>query len=50
VPVSRRHAESIVGLPYEEGRSLIEELNALAIHPDLSYEHRWRTVIGEVPA
>ena len=37
------HAEYIVGLPYKEGRSLIEELNALAIHPDLSYEHRWRT-------
>jgi taurine dioxygenase len=37
------HAEYIVGLPYEEGRSLIEELNALAVHPDLSYEHRWRT-------
>ena len=35
------HAEYIVGLPYDEGRSLIEELNALAIHPDLSYEHRW---------
>jgi taurine dioxygenase len=37
------HAESIVGLPYEEGRALIEDLNALAIHPDLSYEHRWQT-------
>ena len=35
------HAESIVGMPYEEGRALIEELNALAIHPDLTYEHRW---------
>ena len=35
------HAEYIVGLPYDEGRALIEELNALAIHPDLSYEHRW---------
>ena len=36
------HAEMIVGLPYAEGRALIEELNALAIHPDLSYEHRWK--------
>jgi len=36
------HAESIVGLPYNEGRALIEELNALAVHPDLTYEHRWR--------
>jgi len=35
------HAEYIVGMPYDEGRALIEELNALAIHPDLSYEHRW---------
>ena len=36
------HAESIVGMPYDEGRALIEELNALAVHPDLSYEHRWQ--------
>ncbi|HSU44333.1 MAG TPA: TauD/TfdA family dioxygenase [Casimicrobiaceae bacterium] len=36
------HAESIVGMPYEEGRALIEELNALAPHPDLTYEHRWQ--------
>jgi len=37
------HAEYIVGMPYEEGRALIEELNALAPHPDLTYEHRWTT-------
>lgn len=36
------HAESIVGMPYAEGRALIEELNALAIHPDLVYQHRWK--------
>jgi len=36
------HAESIVGMPYAEGRALIEELNALAVHPDLTYEHRWK--------
>jgi taurine dioxygenase len=36
------HAEYIVGMPYEDGRALIEELNALAVHPDLSYEHRWK--------
>jgi len=36
------HAEYIVGMPYDEGRALIEELNALAVHPDLTYEHRWR--------
>jgi taurine dioxygenase len=36
------HAEWIVGMPYDEGRALIEELNALAVHPDLTYEHRWK--------
>ncbi len=35
------HAESIVGIPYDEGRALIEALNALAPHPDLTYRHRW---------
>lgn len=35
------HAEYIVGMGYDEGRALIEELNALAIHPDLTYAHRW---------
>ena len=37
------HAEFIVGMPYEEGRMLIETLNANAVHADLSYEHRWKT-------
>ena len=36
------HAESIVGMPYDEGRALIDELNALAVHPDLTYQHRWK--------
>ncbi len=36
------HAEYIVGMPYAEGRALIEELNALAVHKDLTYEHRWK--------
>jgi taurine dioxygenase len=36
------HAEYIVGMDYDEGRALIEELNALAIQPDLTYEHRWQ--------
>jgi len=36
------HAEYIIGMPYDEGRALIEELNALAVHPDLTYEHRWK--------
>jgi alpha-ketoglutarate-dependent 2,4-dichlorophenoxyacetate dioxygenase len=37
------HGEYIAGMAYEEGRALIEELNALAVHPDLTYEHRWKT-------
>ena len=36
------HAEYVVGMPYAEGRALIDELNALAVHPDLTYEHRWK--------
>jgi taurine dioxygenase len=36
------HAEYILGMPYDEGRALIEELNAMAVHPDLTYEHRWK--------
>jgi taurine dioxygenase len=36
------HAEHILGMDYDEGRALIEELNALAIHPDLTYAHRWQ--------
>ena len=36
------HAEYIVGQPYDQGRSLIEELNALAVRRELTYEHRWR--------
>ena len=36
------HAESIVGMRYGEGRALIEELNALAVHPDLVWKHRWQ--------
>ena len=35
------HAEYIQGMPYDVGRALIEELNALAIHADLTYAHRW---------
>jgi len=36
------HAEYVLGMPYAQGRALIDELNALAIHPDLTYEHRWK--------
>ena len=35
------HAESIVGMDYAAGRALIEAINALIVHPDLTYEHRW---------
>ena len=36
------HAESIVDMSYDEGRALIDELNLLAVHPDLTYEHKWK--------
>jgi len=36
------HAEYVLGMPYDEGRALIEALNAMAVHPDLTYEHRWK--------
>jgi alpha-ketoglutarate-dependent taurine dioxygenase len=35
------HAEYILGMPYDEGRQLIEELNAMVVHEDLIWEHRW---------
>ncbi len=35
------HAEYIVGMDYDAGRALIEQLNALAIQPELCYEHHW---------
>jgi taurine dioxygenase len=35
------HAEYIVGMDYAAGRALIEELNTLAVHRDLTYEHHW---------
>jgi len=35
------HAEYIVGMDYDAGRALIEELNRMAVQPDLTYEHRW---------
>jgi alpha-ketoglutarate-dependent 2,4-dichlorophenoxyacetate dioxygenase len=35
------HAEYIVGMDYDESRALIDELNAIAVHMDLTYEHRW---------
>lgn len=35
------HAEYILGMDYNEGRQVIDELNDLIVHPDLTYEHRW---------
>lgn len=35
------HAETIVGLDYPQGRSLVEKVNALAVRPELTYRHRW---------
>ena len=36
------HAESIEGMPYEEGRQLIEELNVVATPSHLVYSHGWK--------
>jgi alpha-ketoglutarate-dependent 2,4-dichlorophenoxyacetate dioxygenase len=35
------HAEAIEGLPYDDGRALIEELNAMITPPERVYSHRW---------
>lgn len=35
------HAESIEGMPYDEGRALIEELNVAATPAPLVYSHAW---------
>jgi taurine dioxygenase len=35
------HAEYILGMDYAAGRALIDELNDLIVHADLTYEHRW---------
>ncbi len=36
------HAESIEGMPYEEGRALIEEINVLTTPPANVYSHIWK--------
>ena len=36
------HAESIVGMDYDAGRALIEEVNAKTTQPQFVYEHRWQ--------
>jgi alpha-ketoglutarate-dependent taurine dioxygenase len=35
------HAESIEGLPYDEGRALIEEIIVLTTPPERVYSHTW---------
>src|ERR1700683_1200243 len=35
------HAEAIEGLPYDEGRALIEEINATITPPERVYTHHW---------
>lgn len=35
------HAESIEGMPYDEGRALIEEINVLTTPPSNVYSHIW---------
>ena len=35
------HAEEIEGLPYDEGRALIEEINAVITPPERVYTHHW---------
>lgn len=36
------HAWYIEGLPFEEGRALLDELTAMATRPERIYQHRWR--------
>ena len=37
------HAAGIDGLPYDEARALIDELEALANAPDCTYRHKWHS-------
>ena len=36
------HAWCIEGMPLEEGRQLVDELNAMMVDPELVYTHQWR--------
>lgn len=36
------HAESVVGMPYEEGRQLLEELMAFSTRPEFVYAQVWQ--------
>ena len=37
-----QHASHIVGMPIDEGRALIREINAHATQPQYLYVHQWR--------
>lgn len=37
-----QHASSIVGMNWDDGRALINEINEAAGHPDFRYAHKWR--------
>jgi len=36
------HAESVVGMDYDEGRVLVDELNETIIRPEFEYRHQWK--------
>ena len=36
------HASHVAGLPLEEGRALVKQINAHATHQRFIYRHRWR--------
>ena len=36
------HASHILDLPLEEGRAIVEELNARIVTPEIVYSHSWR--------
>jgi alpha-ketoglutarate-dependent 2,4-dichlorophenoxyacetate dioxygenase len=36
------HASHILGLPVDEGRAIVEDLNASIVKPEIVYRHSWR--------
>ncbi len=36
------HASHILGLPVDEGRSMVDALNAAIVRPEVVYQHKWR--------
>ena len=37
------HAKCIVGWPFEKGRALLDRLESMAIEPDNTFSHSWKT-------